>query len=237
MGWFKEPSMPSPLTSARPHLQRLSKTDPCPQVRHRAHLLLALVAHPSLAAAARATGVSTAAIGRWRDRFLAEGQAGLRDRPRAGRPGRITPAADAMLDTALAASPMEQGYPVATWGLVDLADLLRRRCGIVIGTEALSRHLKRRGYVYARPRHDLTHRQDADAVESAKHTLRTLEKRGLIDLDTRSCTWMNAPSIAIPTWQRAGSAGAVPGGSPLPAPTNGSPSSGPSTIVGVGCRR
>ena len=170
--------MPPALAAARPDLLRLTKTDPCPQVRHRAHLLLALLADGSLAGAARATGTAAKTIGRWRDRYLAAGRGGLADQPRVGRPSRITPAADALLDAALVASPMDDGYPVATWGLVDLVDLLRQRLDIVLGTEALSRHLKRRGYVYARPRHDLTHRQDADAVESAKHTLRTLEKGG-----------------------------------------------------------
>lgn len=229
--------MSSPLSASLSRLIRLTKTDASPQIRHRAHLLLALITHGSLAAAARATGVSAKAIGRWRDRFLADGEPGLADRPRRGRPGRLTPAADELLDAALAESPMEHGYPVATWGLVDLADLLRRRCEIVIGTEALSRQLKRRGYVYARPRHDLHHWQDADAVESAKHTLRTLEKRGLISLDTTSSIWMKAPSIAIPTWRRAGSAGDSPDALPRRAPTGGSPSSGPSTTAPAGCRR
>lgn len=218
-------------------LVQLTRTDPCPQVRHRAHLLLAVLAHGSLAAAARATGVTAKAIGRWRDRFLADARDGLVDQPRAGRPRRLTADADVLLDAALASSPMDYGYPVATWGLVDLADLLRRRLGIVIGTEALSRHLKWRGYVYARPRHDLTHRQDAEAVESAKHTLQTLEKRGLITLDTTSSTWMNAPSIATPTWQRAGSVGGSPGGSPPREPTNGSRSSAPSTTDRAGYPR
>ncbi len=116
---------------------------------------------------------------------------------------------------------MEYGYPVATWGLVDLADLLRRRCGVGIGTEALSRHLKRRGYVYRRPRHDLKHRQDAESVESAKHTLRTLQKRGLIALETASSTWMNARSTPIPSWQKCGNDGAVPDASPPLGPTSG----------------
>lgn len=226
--------MPPALAAARPDLLRLTKIDPCPQVRHRAHLLLAVLAHGSLAAAGRATGTAAKTIGRWRDRFLAAGRAGLVDQPRGGRPRRITPEGDHLLDAALAASPMDYGYPVATWGLVDLTDLLHQRLGIGIGTEALSRHLKRRGYVYARPRHDLTHRQDAEAVESAKHTLRTLEKRGLIRLDTTSSIWMNAPSIAIPAWQRPGSAGAVRDGSPPLVPTNGSPCSGRSTTARAG---
>lgn len=229
--------MPPALVTARPALLRLTKTDPCAQVRHQAHLLLAVLAHGSLAGAARATGTAAKTIGRWRDRFLADGRAGLADQPRTGRPRRLTPAADQLIDAALDQSPMDYGYPVATWGLVDLTDLLRQRLGIGIGTEALSRQLKARGYVYARPRHDLHHRQDAEAVESAKHTLRTLEKRGLIRLDTTSSTWMNAPSIAIPTWRRPGSDAGVPGGSPPPAPTNGSPCSGRSTSARAGSRR
>jgi len=228
--------MAASLPASRSALIHLTKTDPCPQVRHRAHLLLALIGAASLAAAARATGVSDQALRRWRDRFLAEGRAGLVDRSRAGRPARITPAADHLLDDALADSPMDYGYPVATWGLVDLADLLRRRCGVTIGTEALSRHLKRRGYGYARPRHDLKHRPDADAVESAKHTLRTLEKRGLIALDTTSSTWTNAPSILTPNWRRCGNAAAVLDALPPRAPTNASPSSALSSTDRGGSR-
>lgn len=229
--------MSDALSLSRSLLIGLTKTDPCPQVRHRAHLLLAVIAGPSLAAAARATGVSAQTLRHWRDRFLAAGESGLADRPRRGRPPRITPEAEHLLEEALDQSPMDHGYPVATWGLVDLADLLRRRCGVHIGTEALARHLKRHGYVYARPRHDLKHRQDAESVESAKHTLRTLEKRGLISLDTTSSTWMNAPSTLTPTWQRCGNAGASHDASPPPGPTNGSRSSAPSTSDRDGCRR
>lgn len=225
------------LASSRPLLIHLTKTDASSQVRHRAHLLLAVIANPSLAAAARVTGVSDKTLRRWRERFFAEGRAGLADRPRQGRPSRVTPAADHLIAEALDGSPMDYGYPVATWGLVDLADLLRRRCEVTLGTEALSRHLKRRGFVYRRPRHDLKHRQDAHAVASAQHSLRTLQKRGLISLDTASSTWMNAVSTPIPSWQRCGNGAASHGASPPPAPTNGSPSSAPSTTDPDGSTR
>jgi transposase len=226
---FMEVPMPALPATARLDLVHLTKTDPCPQVRHRAHLLLALLSQGTLAAASRATGVAAPSIARWRDRYLADGRSGLSDHPRAGRPRRVTEAGDALLDQALAASPMDYGYPVATWGLPDLTDLLCQRLGIEIGCEGLSRHLKARGYSYARPRHDLHHRQDADAVESAKHVLRTLEKRGLIRLDTASSTWTNAPSTRTPTWLRRGNTEATPDASPPQAPTNGSPSSARST--------
>jgi transposase len=141
-------------------------------------LLLDAFAAPSRAAAARLTGATPKALRRWELRFLADGRAGLADRPRAGRPSRFTPEADRLLQEALAASPMDYGYPVATWGLVDLTDLLATKQAIMIGPGALSRHLKKLGYVYRRPRHDLKHRQDAEAVASAQHTLTTLQKKG-----------------------------------------------------------
>ncbi len=73
------------------------------------------------------------------------------------------------------------------------------------------RALHELGYRYQRPRHDLTHRQDAEAVASAKHVLAELHKRRhLQGLDSARSTWMNATSIPTPTWQRSGSAGDNP---------------------------
>lgn len=218
------------LTAARPTLVHLTKTDPDPRVRHRAHLLLAVIHSPSMAAAGRMSGTSPTALGAWRDRFLAEGRDGLVDRPRRGRPRRCDAAADQLLDEALAASPMDYGYPVALWGLVDLADLLARRQAIQIGTEALSRHLKQLGYCYRRPRHELRERQDEDAIASARHTLEKLQKRGLIAPDTASSIWMNAISTPIPSWQRCGNGEGCPAASPPPGATSGQASSARSTM-------
>src|SRR5215217_4032290 len=65
------------------------------------------------------------------------------------------------------------------------------------------------GYRYRCPRHDLTHRQDAEAVASAKHVLRELQKRGrLPGLDFGLFTWMNAICTPTPTWRRSGSGAA-----------------------------
>jgi hypothetical protein len=67
------------------------------------------------------------------------------------------------------------------------------------------------GYRYRRPRHDLTHRQDAEAVAAAKHVLSELQKRGrLPGLDFASFTWTSATSTPIPTWQRSGNGAAYP---------------------------
>lgn len=91
------------------------------------------------------------------------------------------------------------------WNVADLHELLARH-GYQVSPATVYRTLDRLGYRYRRPRHDLTHRQDAEAVASAKHVLAELHKRGLLpDLDSALSMWMNATSTPIPTWRRPGS--------------------------------
>lgn len=184
-------------------VRRLTRTDPDPRVRHRADALLLVADGLSLAAAARATHTSRGRLRAWRDRLVAEGRDGLADRPRGGRPPKLDQAARDLLDEVMTRSPMDEGYPVATWTLADLTDLRR---GWTVSSATVFRTLQALGYRDRRPRHDLTHRQDAEAVASAKHALAELQKRGhLPGLDFGLSTWMNVTSIPIPTWQRCGS--------------------------------
>lgn len=190
--------------------RHLTRTDPDPRVRHRADGLLLIAGGMSLTTAAQCIGCSRNSLRTWRQRFLADGRAGLVDRRREGRPRKLDAAARELLETALAASPLDYDYPVMTWTVADLTDLLGRR-GWPVSTATVSRTLHQLGYRYRRPRHDLTHRQDAEAVASAKHVLAELQKRGLLPgLDSGLSMWMNATSTPIPTWRRSGSGGAVP---------------------------
>ena len=196
------------LTGHVAELHRLTRTDPDPRVRHRADALLVLAHGRRVDEAAHDIGCCTKRIRVWRRRFLAEGRQGLADRPRHGRPPKLDAQARAELETALAASPLDYGYPVTTWTVADLADLLGQR-GWTVSRATISRTLAAMGYRYRRPRHDLTHRQDAEAVASAKHVLRELQKRGhLPGLASGLFTWMNVICTPTPTWQRFGSGAA-----------------------------
>jgi transposase len=202
-----------PTMDLSPHhdtLRRLTRTDPDPRVRHRADGLLLIAGGLPLTKAARLIGCSRNSLRSWAQRFLAEGRAGLVDRRRGGRPRKLDVAAQVLLETALAASPLDYDYPVTTWTVADLTDLLGRR-GWRVCPATVYRALQAMGYRYRRPRHDLTHRQDAEAVASAKHVLAELQKRGLLPgLDSAWSTWMNVTSTPIPTWQRCGNAGGAP---------------------------
>lgn len=190
-------------------LRRLTRTDSDPRVRHRADGLLLLAGGLSMTQAARVLGCSRNSLRTWRTRFLAEGRDGLADRGRRGCPPKLDATARTLLQTALDASPLDYDYPVTTWTVADLTDLLTRR-GYPASTATVYRTLHALGYRYRRPRHDLTHRQDAEAVASAKHVLAELQKRGLLPgLDSGWSTWMSATSIPTPTWHRSGSDEAV----------------------------
>lgn len=192
------------LTPHRSLLRHLTRTDSDPRVRHRADALLLVASGLSLSQAATQLGACPKSLRRWAARFLTDGRTGLADRPRQGRPPKLDAAACEELETALGASPLEYGYPVTIWTVADLRDLLVRR-GYDVSVATVYRTLERLGYRYRRPRHDLAHRQDADAVASTKHVLTELQKRGLLPgLDSALSTWMSVTSTPIPTWQRSG---------------------------------
>ncbi len=211
--------MDGALAERRAELVAITKRDGDPAARHRAHALLDLADSPSVRATAQRVEVSPKSLGRWRARFLTEGRAGLHDRARPGRPPKLPAAARVALGEALEADPMEYGYPIAIWTVVDLTDLLARR-GWTVSTATGNRAVHALGYVHRRPRHDLRHRQDPEAVASARHTLEVLQKRGLIPpAGSASSTSTSANCTPIPTWRRAGSGAAPHGASRRPEPT------------------
>jgi transposase len=191
-------------------LHHLTRTDRDPHVRHRADGLLLLAGGLSVRQAAQVLGCARNSLRTWGQRFLAEGRDGLADPGRRGRPPKLDAAARQLLETALTQSPLDYNYPVTTWTVADLADLLGRS-GYRVHRVTVYRALQAMGYRYRRPRHDLTHRQDAEAVVSAKHALAELQKRGrLPGLAFAWSTSMNVISIPTPTRQRSGSGAGTP---------------------------
>jgi transposase len=199
--------IPADLVAQADRLAQLVRTDPSPQVRRRAQCLLTWTHCPSLATAVTQTQSSRSSLSRWRARFLAAGRDGLADQVRPGRPCKLPPAGDTLLETALAQPPTEYGYATACWTLADLQDLLARQ-GWRVAIATVERHLHRLGYVYRRPRHDLAHRQNADAVASAAAVLTSLREKGVLTMaDSISSISTSAISIPIRTWLPSGSDG------------------------------
>jgi transposase len=113
----------------------------------------------------------------WSSRFLAGGCQGLADAPRTGRPPKLDGAALAFLREALEASPQTSGLPVTIWSICDLRAVLAHRLGVRVCTATVHRAVQRLGYRYPRPRDDLKHRQDHEAVATTTEVLAWLRKK------------------------------------------------------------
>jgi transposase len=187
-------------------LRQLTRTDPDPRVRRRAHALLLLTEGHAVVAVARLFETAPHRVRAWRARFLASGRHGLADEPRTGRPPKLDSTALSFLAEALEARPQIYGLPVTIWSIRDLREVLAQRLGVRVCTATVHRAVQRLGYRYRRPRHDLTHRQDQEAVAAAEHVLAWLRKKAVTP--PASCGWStstSARSTVIPAWQKSGS--------------------------------
>jgi transposase len=86
-------------------------------IGYRARIVLALADGGSTADVASALGTSTPTVRLWRDRFLAEGADGLRDRHRSGRP----PVVDECMVVAESLTPPPEDSGLTHWSSRELA--------------------------------------------------------------------------------------------------------------------
>lgn len=122
--------------------------------------------------AARALGLHEQTVRKSVRRFAAEGFAGLADRPRAGRPPRLTDA-----DLAAAAARLEEDARTGarTWTLPQLAAWLAEERGVTVTPGHLGERLKRRGFRWKRTKRATAHKQpDPDRQEEAAADLALL---------------------------------------------------------------
>lgn len=196
-------------------LRHLTKTDPDPRVRRRAQAVLLVEEGHSQASAARLFQTSAYRVHVWQDRYAREGRTGLVDRPRGGRPHALSDADRALLEAALERGPQAYDLPMTVWSIRDLQALLERARGVIVSVDTVHRAVRALGFRSRRPRHDLTPRQDAQAVAAAKHVLDWLQKKQLLSpidpllregSDSIWSTWTSVKSIPTRTWQRSGSA-------------------------------
>ena len=97
----------------------------------------------SRAEAARLAGMERQALRDAVVRYNAEGLAGLRDRPKPGRPERLSEAEQAALAARVSRGPDPGRDGVAAWTRADLCSWLEARFGKVLHPSSLPRVLKR----------------------------------------------------------------------------------------------
>ncbi len=86
-----------------------------------------------------------AALRKWVYRFAHQGPQGLVDRPRSGRPPKVTCALEQHLNRLSDQAPLEHGALSSQWSCRELAPGLARETGVRLGRESVRGVLKKRG--------------------------------------------------------------------------------------------
>ena len=149
--------MPALTAAEAQALDTLYRTTRDVRLRTRAQMVL-LAAEQRLAAPAIAAIVREheETVRRWLKRWLAEGIAGLQDRPMPGGPTKITDGYREQLLAAVRQRPRGLGQPYSLWTLQRLADYLAELTGIRVSYETVRVALKAGGIVLSRPQHTVT---------------------------------------------------------------------------------
>lgn len=163
-----------------------------PEVRQRstAIRLLHLGYKPEQVAEMQA--VSKPTIYSWIDRWRSDGVEGLANRPKSGRPLKADDEYSLALLEVIEKEPSELGYDFSIWTIDRLRAHLEQQTGISLSESRFRALLKRKGYRYRRPKHDLGHLQDKKAKADAAEVLEGLKKRSSETISSSSL-WTKRP--------------------------------------------
>jgi transposase len=87
--------------------------------------------------------LANSALRKWVQRFAHEGPQGLLDRPRSGRPPKVTCELEQHLNRLVDQDPLEHGSLHSQWSCRELATVLARETGVQLGRESVRGVLKK----------------------------------------------------------------------------------------------
>lgn len=149
---------------------------PKAEVRQRATAIHLLHLGESPAEVSEKLAVSVGTIYNWFHRWREGGLAGLANKAKSGRPKNADEGYCRLLGEVIEQSPSVYGYGFGVWTVDRLREHLRQETGIRLSNRRFRVLLKELGYVYRRPKHDLTSLQDADEKARSKVLLDWLKK-------------------------------------------------------------
>jgi transposase len=125
-------------------------------VHERLRMIAAVADGATVPAAARTLGRHPQTVRKCVKRFLAEGFAGLDDRPRPGRPARLSEADLLALEAQLDA---DAAGGARTWTVGQAAGWLAETRGVAVTPAHLGEVLRRRGFRWKRTKRATAHKQ------------------------------------------------------------------------------
>src|SRR5215813_9533552 len=87
---------------------------------------------------------TNSALRKWVQRFAHQGVSGLVDRPRSGRPRKVTCALEQHLNRLVDQDPLEHGALHSQWSCRELGIVLARETGVQLGRESVRGVLKKK---------------------------------------------------------------------------------------------
>jgi transposase len=174
-------------------LEQAIAHDPRPEVVRRATAIRLLHHGHKPPGVAEMVSASRASVHQWHKSWREGGLEALVNKPIPGRKPKADQTYQAALASTLDSDPHELGYAFSVWTLERLSQHLEQVTGIPLSAARLAEWMSRWGYVYRRPKLDLTHKQDASQREQVQAWLDELKKQPRQAI-VGSSLWTKPPS-------------------------------------------
>src|SRR5574337_605584 len=158
-------------------IERAIRQEKRSEVRQRATVIRLLHLGDKVEAVAEQQMVSVPTVYNWHKLWREQGIEGLANKKKTGRPLKATEAYCQKLEGLLEKEPSEYGYRFTIWTSDRLRTHLEKETGILLSECRFRALLKKRGYRYRRPKHDLSHLQDKKAKKKAEKLWEEMKKR------------------------------------------------------------
>jgi transposase len=129
---------------ALPTLDTFLKQTKAARVFRRAQAVRDVVKGHRLQTVSATLALTYSALRKWGHRFAPQGPQGLVDRPRPGRPPKVTCELEKHLNRLIEQDPLEHGSVYSPWSCRELAAVLARETGVQLGRESVREVLKKR---------------------------------------------------------------------------------------------
>ena len=113
------------------------------RIFRRVQAVQAVVAGTPMTTVASTFRLADSALRKWVQRFASQGVLGFRDRPRSGRPPKVTSEVTTRLTELIKQDPLEHGALASQWSCRDLATTLTNETGVQVGRESVRCALKK----------------------------------------------------------------------------------------------
>ena len=173
-------------------IEKAIRQDKRPEVRQRSTVIRLLHLGHKPAEIARMQAISIPTVYGWFKRWQQNGIEGLANKPKSGRPAKADDGYSQALERVLEQEPKDLGYEFVIWTVDRLRQQLEKETGIALSEPRLRALMKRKGYRYRRPKHDLGHLQDKEAKAQAAELLEELKKRPSETISSSSL-WTKRP--------------------------------------------